>query len=166
MRQSRRPPSIRRGFAQLTPYPSSGQDSSFDRKLFRKSPTPGKKLAKKSKIRLHPILEDLDFTGVSANACFAQDDYDEECNYWDHPIVLEEFATSPTATAIQLDFKVEFIVVRNEKGVTLRQLLEEVADMWKSSYWLLGDHNGWTGWDYEWVSKSGTLCFEAGSYDS
>lgn len=102
-------------------------------------------------------------------------DYDGALNAWDFS-ACDEFATSPACAELVLNmFPDAWLGHREEpvtrsKGLTVRDVLEEVAEYWDSgpgagsAYMELCEH-AFTGWMFPKVLKDGTVYLQAAGYD-
>ncbi|GAA5900479.1 hypothetical protein JCM5296_001558 [Sporobolomyces johnsonii] len=148
------------------------QSEELDALLFRQGP-PSPPLVQGSKLKVHPMLEltECVFTDFSKALMFCPGpDGPDDKHCIDYPRTLNEFATAPASSIINIQFPVgRAFSISGKNGVKLKQVLVHIGKFWSKkppSYvaqqvaplqgvlpdevnWrmCLGDHCFFEGWD-------------------
>lgn len=150
-----------------------GQDSSLDSILFRKRASPP--IVKGTKVEIHPGLEgNLTLIyGGERHALTFNFKTRAEHNLYQYPAV-DKFATSPASQAVHVQLVYGDFNVKNDTGVTVKDLLLADAKMWNKrvneEYGFGGEQgswkklrnitwarNSWIGWSAPQVTPFGGL---------
>ncbi|GAA5867445.1 hypothetical protein JCM8547_007507 [Rhodosporidiobolus lusitaniae] len=147
------------------------KNKKLDAKLFRQKPL-SRKLTEKDKIELHPFSNAVHCTAVGwtrdrqGNEKLAAPIFCdiENANGFDYAAV-DEFATCPACKSVQLNLRIGVVLVRSGTGVTMRDVLTEMAIFWWRPKHNREDRNGWTGIAKVKVQKSVSVYLKADRYD-
>lgn len=107
--------------------------------IFRLGPQPPKKpkqpFARGEEIPIHPMLDNLSTPIIrTLNEAVILDEDSEEIYLVHYPTILNEFATSPASIEMRIQFKrVDPFVLKDSKGLTVRQVLVGIAKVWNST---------------------------------
>ena len=164
----------------------------FDRVLFRRfSPRVNCKRIRPGSVSgsgYHPDDEDV---WVKIHPAFSMMSYccspdiEDPCFYNNQPVIetsaATEYATMPALQRLKIKiYGYPAIIVKNKAGVTVRKVLKALVkhfgrkipgvmfpDGSRATYQdVQGDHNGWVGFDYQYIDDDGTLVLVADSFDS
>lgn len=143
--------------------------------MFRKAPT-APKLEKAATPVIHPLLDATFMVWVGSEVAEVWYwEADKKYNAYDYETV-NEFATYPSSTQVDIDLLAFRAKLTNPQGVTVKAVLQKVAEKWEEKVVGYGeivtrrealyDHNGWTGWEPVVVTASGGVKLSTSSYDS
>jgi len=113
------------------------QDSKFDRVLYRAGP-PQVPTARGTTIKPHPIINEIDGIFLSLESAKMLETAKSSRTYHasSYPTILDEFATSPASTMIEISFTDPLYRTSDlykAKGVTNRDFLQHLAEYWATS---------------------------------
>ncbi|KAK4330093.1 Salivary gland secretion 1 [Rhodotorula toruloides] len=163
------------------------KDTRFDDRLFRtKAP---KRLKPGTMVAIHPLLhETVCIFADKKPVTYADIERDSERTAFDYP-AAEEFATHPACSVMLVHLNTsKALPVTDRNGVKVKRLLQRLSCYWNAKPpldirytvasqlemdpdkvgWIdtLGDHCGWTGWEFGKVEDDGSVHLHANWYDS